>query len=601
MLTPDTFIHNCIQRMRKKDIALLIVAEIVCAFTHYYLFTQRFINEDMLGYSTYSSRHFQLGRWSEIMITFLSPSVIFLLICILLPITAFLVIKILGFSSSLLSFFSIILLITFPTLSYAFCYILLISIYCFTLFEAVLAVYITQRYKYGFLLGALLVGISCGGYQSSIAVSISLCFCSLFFIVISGTPTKKCFTYIYRYLSMGILGILIYFIGMKLSLYLAGLELSSYKGVDEMGQIPFHLVPQLLFRTYNDFFRFFKGESFFYASNTAKLGYILFVLLALFCITNTTIDLVKRKSFARLILMFIFVSVAPLVFNLFDFVIPQGGASALNVYQFGLFFLWLMRWSEYYINKTSLIQWLLNIACIMVIFNFYYIDNVHYLKAETIMDRSKLLWNRILYRIEETEGYEDNMPLMIVSSDSYRQDISKHDTEFSPVILKGYDQGLGGYTALGPWANYKPIVLLRNLFGTEFSPVDSATEDLILNSPEYLGMNIYPEDGSSKIISGVMVVNFNAPIVAKISYSEKGQFLSLQSEIGTRLSIEEFSYVWYIYHNGEKIDTVYTSDTIIQYPISNDGEYSALLFLKSDNEKYNVQRQSNKITIKLDP
>ena len=215
MNTPDRFFYNLYSRLQKKELTTLLILFITCVFTHYYIFSQRLLNEDVLGYTSYGARHISLGRWSEIMIHFVSQSVMFLLVCILLPITAFLAIKICKFSSYILSLLAAIICVVFPTLSHVFGYTPLVSIYCFTLFEAVLAVYFTQKYKHGYLIGAILLGISGGGYQSSIGLSVSLCFCLLFFTLVFDKPLKECFFYALRFLTMGILGIAIYFAGMK--------------------------------------------------------------------------------------------------------------------------------------------------------------------------------------------------------------------------------------------------------------------------------------------------------------------------------------------------------------------------------------------------
>ncbi|WP_457848561.1 glucosyltransferase domain-containing protein, partial [Staphylococcus aureus] len=77
-------------------------------------------------------------------------------------------------------------------------------------------------------------------------LSISLCFCLLFIALISGQPLKQCFLYALRFLSMGALGMIVYFIGMKLSLYITHLELSTYKGMSEIGKIPLASIPSLI-------------------------------------------------------------------------------------------------------------------------------------------------------------------------------------------------------------------------------------------------------------------------------------------------------------------------------------------------------------------
>lgn len=78
----------------------------------------------------------------------------------------------------------------------------------------------------------------------------------------SNNDMKEVLNRVLKYFLLGLLGIILYFIGTKISLIITQSSLSTYKGANEMGKIPIDQIPFLLKRTYTNFIGFFLGNSF---------------------------------------------------------------------------------------------------------------------------------------------------------------------------------------------------------------------------------------------------------------------------------------------------------------------------------------------------
>lgn len=144
-----------------------IVSLIIFFVTHGYFFLGKFANEDfhhsVLGYESRLSS----GRWlGSIEMPYIVPWVIGLISAILMIITILLLVDLFYLNDKLTIFCTSALIITFPTLAYGYGYLFMAEIYSISLLMAVLAIWITTKYRYGLLLGSICLMISLAEYQS---------------------------------------------------------------------------------------------------------------------------------------------------------------------------------------------------------------------------------------------------------------------------------------------------------------------------------------------------------------------------------------------------------------------------------------------------
>ncbi len=334
--------------------AVLIWTFLIMALTHIYFFVGRFINEDMHGYLSKAPAELGHGRYfyghSEF--TFL-PVVIFVIVFIELALTILLLLKLFHIERKIYEIIIAALVVTFPSWSYSFVYAFLWDTYSLSLLTAVLAVFIADKYKYGFLPGGFFIACSLSLYQSYIAVSISLAIMILI-IELTKKDIKEVIKKALRLMALGIFGAVVY----KIGIWAFNIELGTYKGADTMGQIPIDMIPALIKRTYTGFIQFFTGDNlgvkgirFFYVPlfiTIAYIGCMVFSVVMIILNSGKKVKIVNKIFIAALLLLL------PLAVNFIDFIGVETSASTLNTYAFVLIFILpVVLLSEYQMNTRG--------------------------------------------------------------------------------------------------------------------------------------------------------------------------------------------------------------------------------------------------------
>ena len=126
------------------------------------------------------------------------------------------------------------LLVSFPALASTFAYVFTMDGYMLALLLAVLAVLCTKKHKWGFLWGAVCLAFSMGTYQAYLSFTILLCIYEVLMIFmekgkVTGKLRASC-----RYLYMGVLGAVLYYVILRVLLLIQGKELASYQGISGM-------------------------------------------------------------------------------------------------------------------------------------------------------------------------------------------------------------------------------------------------------------------------------------------------------------------------------------------------------------------------------
>ena len=124
------------------------------------------------------------------------------------------------------------LLVTFPALASTFAYVFTLDGYMLALFLAVLAVLLTKKYRFGFLGGAVCLAFSLGTYQAYLSFTMVLCLFAVLMLFAGKESLRDKVAGTLRYLLMGVLGGVLYYVILQVLLRLQGKELASYQGIN---------------------------------------------------------------------------------------------------------------------------------------------------------------------------------------------------------------------------------------------------------------------------------------------------------------------------------------------------------------------------------
>lgn len=480
--------------------------------THFYFFSRRLANEDDLSYLIFKDFALTSGRWNNgtlFTTSLMSPSVNFILIIIILAIISLLICDIFKIKNKKNMILISLIISTFPSLALSFSYLFMVEIYMTSLLLAVLAVWISTKWKYGFIPGSLCIALSLGNYQSYIAVSVSL----IIIYVIKETIDKKkeILKDILKLLIMGILGIIIYFIILKVLLLINKTSLSNYKGADSMGIPPISEWPKLIFRTYKHFIGYFIGKSYFRVSIFESTIRILTIILTFILLINKITKEKFYKNKTNIIIFIILIVLIPFTFNIVDFMAFKADLTSLQIYSFSSLYLLIILILDK--TKPNYLNTIITILIIAIgIMNFTTV-NKYYFKQETYYKYTENFNNRLLNKIESTEGYYYGIPIIFKgeSNSNFYKELNTLPNTNDNIT---FDQSLWGgkyigYADLYTYNNDKKIfTMINNEFGVYLNRATDEERDKIKDNIEYNNMKSYPEKDSIKIIDGILVVNF---------------------------------------------------------------------------------------------
>lgn len=480
--------------------------------THFYFFSRRLANEDDLSYLIFKDFALTSGRWNNgtlFTTSLMLPSVNFILVIIILAIISLLICDIFKIKNKKNMILISLIISTFPSLALSFSYLFMVEIYMTSLLLAVLAVWLSTKWKYGFIPGSLCIALSLGNYQSYIAVSVSL----IIIYVIKETIDKKkeILKDILKLFIMGILGIIIYFIILKVLLLINKTSLSNYKGADSMGIPPISEWPKLIFRTYKHFIGYFIGKSYFRVSIFESTIRILTIILTFILLINKITKEKFYKNKTNIIIFIILIVLIPFTFNIVDFMAFKADLTSLQIYSFSSLYLLVILILDK--TKPNYLNTIITILIIAIgIMNFTTV-NKYYFKQETYYKYTENFNNRLLNKIESTEGYYYGIPIIFKgeSNSNFYKELNTLPNTNDNIT---FDQSLWGgkyigYADLYTYNNDKKIFrMINNEFGVYLNRATDEERDKIKDNIEYNNMKSYPEKDSIKIIDGILVVNF---------------------------------------------------------------------------------------------
>lgn len=520
--TPENFFKNFYNKININTKKIFLCSIIMATLTHIYFFMHKYANKDALSFVGRVTSRIHSGRWfGGYTVYYFIPIFTGIVSILSLAIVVMLIISIFNVKEVLWGVVIAGLIVTFPTLSHSFAYFHMGLTYTNALLGAVLAVWLTKKYKYGFLLGAISLMLSLANYQSYICVSMVLSLIVIIMYFMDNSFTiKQSLIEILKYFLMGVLGFAFYRIGLEIMLNKYNVKLGSYKGMDSMGVIELNKIPMLLKKTYSRFFEFFTDNTFFTAPKYVGIMYGI-VIFIIFCIL-VFIIVDKKLNIYRVSLICSFILLSPICFNFIDFGAPETTSNTLNVYAVVFVYIFPIILMERFIDfnkyKSILLyitNWGLMISTTVIILYYFWLTNLYYLKVETAYKHTIAIDNRILSRIESMEEFDINMPFVVLSNPGdivYGKSTYQEAVEMFPYIIS--DPGISGIFIDGFGAStyedatLRVVNLIKNNFGVELKMANNEQIDSVLMSKEYKKMGVWPSPDSVAVINGVMVVNF---------------------------------------------------------------------------------------------
>ena len=398
------------------------------------------------------------------------------------------------------------LIVSFPSVLSNLTFVYMSPTFFVAIILATIAVFVTVRYKYGFWVGPFIMLFSLATYQAYFALATSILLLFLICNIIKGDDISKLWIEGIKYLLMLMLSLLIYFISIKF----IGAELSGYRGMDNIGKLGMSAYFIAIARAYHRLLQYFVlGQPSYVYGFLSLMMYIVSIIILIMIVLSYIF--MKKKDFAHIAALTAIYAIFPLAVSLVYVMAPEeSNASTIMTFSYCIMLIFPLVIFEVIgnsikdqNNKLALtISFIICIVMLLTSFAQYRMTNKAYYRTEVALERMTEYYNRLLYRIESTEGFEYGDSLAIVG-DFYPENVPVSTYEMEKV----YWEDLEG---LATEENLFSLTV-RNYFIRNHLGIDTVIYDYdeiysLSETQEFKDMSCYPAEGCVQKINGVWVL-----------------------------------------------------------------------------------------------
>lgn len=508
---PEDFLQKWKMYTKKEWKIAFVTGIIIGMLTHMFVFTNILPNHDSLisiyhsqGKST--SGRFFLTYFAGISSYFALPWINGVLSILYLSLTAVVLTEFFELRKSTSIILTSGLIVTFPTVGATFSYMFTADAYMAAILLATLAVLMTKKYKFGFILGALFLYLSVGIYQANLTIVLTIV--SVWFIqvlILNQMQLKKIIVDVLKYISMTAIGMGLYWITFKSYQEYFGGSITDYQGLNQVGQSNNSISETLVLIKETIIEFFFRG---FVTDSQINLFEILNTLIAVIIIIEIVLLIFLKKVYLspiRIVLMLGSIYLLPIFSHILYFVSPGVIYHMLMIWSTVLFYLLPIILYEGFKpqNMTvNVVSWIAVITLFLVIFNFSIISNITYLNMSYRFEKSFALVNRIFDRIEQTEGYENIERVAFIGKPEIKSAFSNNIVaEAIPPMT-----GAMGDTFLPQ--SYHFNAMFANYIGKSLGGVNPEELQILKENPKVKQMGIWPAKDSVLVLDEIVFIKF---------------------------------------------------------------------------------------------
>ena len=411
----------------------------------------------------------------------------------------------------------VLLTVCTPLLSITITYTYCSAAYGLAFFLSVFAVWIVVNHngKASVIIGAICLSLSLAIYQSYIGATAAVAVEYLVFQLYRGEIIQKVWKKLCRMLVMGILGVgSYYFIALPAVLNFYQIELASYKGADKISVAQIiRMLPQSVLTTYNDFWKFFGAHEI--AANPLWISpvSILFILFGLAVLIFGVC--VKCKCCAEKILLVILTCSLPVAAGLIDLLNPSTRIILLTVGGF----VTVIPFCFYLINDAveqiqqcigkDALKLVVPILAGLLVWNSILSISMDGMYMKQAKNRNIQITNRICYFWEERAlSNTDVEQKVLIAGNPLQANYKIQDPTLESKVNQYAKWGDLWQVLENSMIGWSEMFKQYTGMTLNQCSLDKATE--IVKSEEFKEMTNYPEEGSIKVIDGVLTIKMSS-------------------------------------------------------------------------------------------
>lgn len=513
--------YACIEKFEQwftKNRRLAFFSALFIGFvTHYWFLTNLFMSPDGIVCSVvYSASNWEtsIGRWGIDLIDSIRQdkavsSVSSVLSLFLAASGCVLLTDVLEFKKRVSVILTSAAIMVSPALTLTLLYQYCSDAYLCAFFLAALSVFCVQRIKNNFAAVTLSAVCLCGSlslYQNYIGVMTGTCL-----MIIIKNILKESFSTAdlvkdgLKKLAAILAGGVLYYGMTRLICAVKGIAPSSYNGADAISPL---MILSSLGRSsvgaIKKIKHFFLHDTYVFNLNWHRdRMFFLFFAVLILCMAGLVIEKKIYKDKMRIFLLAVCLILLPLGINAVFLIAPDSDLYALTSMQLMLVFPFLFfLMEELDVKKGILIKWSGLAISAAILFTYYMAANYSYSYLELSYNQARAVADKIVDRMQTTEGYEREMPCMIagILNDEY----FPRDRAYRGYTICNIVEGPvfhGSYA--GGMESWRKFCLIYQ--GENLKFCDPLQYEEIVKSKEFKEMNVFPAKNSVKVINGVIV------------------------------------------------------------------------------------------------
>ena len=388
----------------------------------------------------------------------------------------------------------------------------------FEFFLVVMSIYILRKDKQSLakkvciiFFSSLFLGFAIGNSQIAASIWAVLAIISIMKNLFDSDNQKR---YDYRnliyYVIVGILGVLIYFLGIFVTKKVTGIGMNDYNDYGNALKWTFKSFFATILLTYKDFFTWFFIKIPYTNVHFRNFLRIINVCIFLWTFIFYIWTFVKNRSRYKvfdIIFFFLCVLILPFAANLTDFFAKGLHMYELTTYPF--YFLYLVPIIIYPLQNIILKK-VLSFSFLILLCNNIIFANIVHCETKINYDATQSAMNRILYEIEKTDGYIPGVTPVMFIGNLKNNPILKRDYNMLHSKLIHCSMGRLSVTYVNTYYNFLSYVLAANinssLTWTAWGDISEFEEKYY---DELKNMKNYPSDECCKLIDGILFVRLS--------------------------------------------------------------------------------------------
>lgn len=352
-----------------------------------------------------------------------------------------------------------------------------------------------------YVISAVLLCLSCGIYQSCVSFAVMCCICHLVLQLLNSEITvKDAWRWIGRHVIIYAVAMGCYYVIWKLMMHFEGISATSYQGIDSLGKISIATIIQSCIQSVSNILLFFVEWNILEhpISIYAALN-IVFLLCFVIVVVAALIRSRVYGSTSRLLLILVCLVASVPMLSIWAFVSPGVVYRPMMLHGICLYYILAMILFDKWIPSRFSTAFA---ALVMVIaFNFAIIANISYFWMNKCYEKSYYMGTELMRTVVSYQIEHEHIETVAFVG-SRQQEVYSDDSQFTQkvhILNACLEEDL-------LYDHIHTYLFLKNTHGIEIEGVTDAQLAELESLEQIQQMPIWPAEGSSQIIDGVLVI-----------------------------------------------------------------------------------------------